>query len=386
MAGGPPAMARPPRWPAGRWLRGVALLAFGLAGIGCGGAPEASPALGAVVVEPYVAEGEWAEALRRCLAVGAPGFEPCTFGELPPLGRGSRPAPTESELAGRLLVGAPWMGDHFMDLVAASPDALGWTGSITGVVIGVGVAPSFLSLRTGAVYLDPRHLARTPEEEESVRSDSAEDPRADMGGGLTFAAPWRYVRSGSVEEPVAASIQAAATLYHELAHALDQFPLQAVAAASDAATPWSFAQSHREAAVSAELPAIHPLRASRLFDLTRVTVDGEAPTPEQLGYAASDVAADLEADGATDLYAYHSPQEDLALLVEEFQMQRRLNTLREVRIEDASGALVWGQIGRIGAPVVRTRLRWVLGRLLTTGLDEALAAVDALPRPTSARP
>jgi len=317
--------------------------------------------------------------------MGTSGFVPCTFGELPPLGRGGGAGPTESELAGRLLVGDPWMGDSFMEVVAASPDALGWAGAITGVVIGAGVAPSFLSLRTGAVYLDPALLARTPEERDSLPSESAEDPRAEWGGGLRFAAPWRYLGPGSVQ-PAAPSIQASAVLYHELAHALDQFPLQAVAAASPAETPWSFAQGHRGGSVSAQLPMIHPLRASRLFDLTRVTVDGHPPTPEQLDYAASEVADDFEADGATDLYAYHSPQEDLALLVEEFQMRRRLGVPRELRIEDASGALVWGQIGRIGVPVVRTRLRWVLGRLLTGGLEQALEDVDALPAPTPVRP
>ena len=96
------------------------------------------------------------------------------------------------------------------------------------------------------------------------------------------------------------------------------------------------------------------------------------------------MAADFEADAATDPYAYFDPQEDLAMLVEEFQVARHLGVAREVFIEDRQGTVVWGQRGRIGDAAVKTRLRWVIQELFPGGVDAALEAVDRLPAPGSA--
>jgi hypothetical protein len=360
----------------------AALLAVALLGA-CGGS-DGDPRLEGVRVAPFRADDPWAEALQECLAIGGADFEPCSFDRLPPLTRQGA-VPTLADVASRLLVGQPWMGERLLEVFDAAPDTLRWAGSITGIVVGAGIAPSFLSLRTGAIYLDPRHLAVTADE--LAEASGGVDPREDYEAPLRFTTPWRYAVPEHARGLEAVLPGTAAVLYHELAHALDQFPAADVLGASGSVTPIEFVRGRADdQSVSSQLPEVHPLTASRLFDLTRVTVDGDTPSADQREFTAAQAASDFEHDGATDFYAYFSPQEDLALLVEEFQVSRWFGTDRELVVEDRQDGVVWGQAGRIGAPQIRTRLRWVLSGLLPAGLDEALEAVDRLQPPTSLSP
>ncbi len=366
------------RLPAGGLGGASAWLSLLLALPGCGGDDEPSVPAG-VRVEPFVEGGPWDQPLRDCLAVGGADFEPCDFTTLPPLAR-ELGTPTADDLAERLLVSEPWMGERLLAVLEAAPDSLTWAASVTGIVVGAGIAPSFLSVRTGAIYLDARHLAIT--EEEWRQASGGADRRGVHADELLFVATWAYDVPAQAEGFDALLPRAAAVMYHELAHALDRFPAAALAAADAGATPREFADARHADSASGRLPDTHPLQASRLFDLTRVTVDDDPPTADQLAFTGAQAAAELQGDAATDFYAYFDPQEDVALLVEEFQLARHLGVPREVYVEDREGGLVWGQRGRIGEPAVKARLRWVLQELLPSGSREALEAVDRLPAPS----
>lgn len=372
---------RPPAGPAALGL-GLALLWCA----GCGGDEELAGATG-VHVEPYVDDGPLDAALRRCLALGGVDFEPCDLDSLPPLAR-EVGTPTTDDVARRLLVSHPWMGDRLLAVLEAAPEALAWSSSITGIVAGAGIAPSFLSLRTGAIYLDPRHLAIT--DEEWLQASGGEDPRGQHAQDLRFSTSWGYAVPADAQGIDALLPKAAAVLYHELAHALDRFPPDALVAA-DGATPLRpLADARYADSVSGRLPDAHPLQAGPLFELTRVTVDGDEPSEAQRAYTAEQAAADFAGDVATDFYAYFDPQEDVALLIEELQVARHFGVRRQVSVHARGGGegdgetaqATWTQRGRIGDPAIRARLRWVVENLLPSGVDEALEAVDRLPAPT----
>lgn len=355
----------------------IALLA-----VGCG--PDLSlPEQPGVHVEPFVEDGPWDEPLRRCLALGGVAFEPCDFATLPPLAR-ELGTPTTDDLADRLLVSEPWMGERLLDVLDAAPQSTDWTASVTGIVVGAGISPSFLSLRTGAIYLDARRLAIT--HEEWLEASGGEDPRASFADDLSFATTWAYDVPDETEGFDALLPRAAAVLYHELAHALDRFPADALVAAQASTLPRELADGRHADSVSGRLPDAHPLQAGPLFDLTKVTVDGDSPTPTQRAYTGQEAAAEFEPDAATDFYAYFSPQEDVALLIEEFQVVRHFGVARDVFIEDLEGTTVWSQRGRIGAAQIKPRLRWILQELLPGGVEEALEAVDALAAPRAVQP
>ena len=247
--------------------------------VGCGSHGQPSVPQG-VRVEPFVEDGVWDQALRDCLALGGDDFEPCDFATLPPLAR-QLGTPTADDVAERLLVSQPWMGERLLAVLEAAPESLTWAASVTGIVVGAGIAPSFMSVRTGAIYLDARHLAIS--DQEWVQASGGVDGRGGHADELSFAATWRYPPPTDAQGNEAQGFdallpRAAAVMYHELAHALDRFPAAELVAADPGDRPQEFAEHRNAGSVAARLPGIHPLQAGRLFDLTRVTVDDDPPT------------------------------------------------------------------------------------------------------------
>ncbi len=332
----------------------------------------------------------------------------CPLSRLPLLSAGaSDGVPSLEAILDRVLVSHDWMGavfEQFLRTQDVHGDLRRLLGSVTAIVLGAHVRPSYYWSATGAIYIDAERLWLTAQQRDVI--GEAPDFRADFDRDLQFSAPWRYTignAEAQLDFPFDRRAQSrdigyliyelGPLLYHELAHASDFFPSAArtvvdatrlVYAAAPAVLP------------SDRLAGSQPLSSAEMFALARVKFFGAAPTAAQKAYTPAQVASFFRADRATDEYSYAKPdgavnsREDLAMLFEEFMMSHRHGVRRDVaftsRLRDGqTGAdliVAWGSRGRIGEAAIRPRLRQVLGEI-APWIDGT--AADALPAPVAMR-
>ncbi|MCY7316893.1 MAG: immunoglobulin domain-containing protein [Rubrivivax sp.] len=151
-------------------------------------------------VQPYRLMSPHATNLARCVFDPALFFNNgntnlCTLGTLPLLAQQTAGAvPTVAQVMDRVLVSHDWMGARFEQFLLtqdASGDFRRLLGSVTSIVIGAHVRPSFYWAATGAIYLDADNLWLSPAERDSV--SEVPDYRAGFGGELDYTGLWRYV-------------------------------------------------------------------------------------------------------------------------------------------------------------------------------------------------
>jgi hypothetical protein len=279
-------------------------------------------------------------------------------------------------------------------------------GSVTAVVIGSHVRPSFYWALTGAIYLDAVDVWRTPAERDTV--SEVPDPRSDFGRELAYASPWRYTVGNSAAQlnfprPARQSRDASylvyelgQLLYHELAHANDFMP-PAQRARVQANRVFFASVPGVGLLPSDRLAATMPLSSQQCFGLASVKFFGASASVEQKSWSPVQVADFFRGDRATDEYSYSRPpgaavsREDIAMLFEEFMMSHRHGTRRDVAFTtpffagatSADLIVAWGSRGRIGETAVRPRVRQIVADL-APWID--LNAVDVLPAPLAMRP
>lgn len=308
----------------------------------------------------------------------------------------------------RVLVSHDWMGEVFERFLRTQDvhgDFRRLLGSVTAVVIGSHIRPSFYWSATGAIYIDAENLWLNAAQRDVI--GEVPDYRLKFDDELNFGGPWRYTIGNSeaqLDFPPDSRTPSRDTsyllyelgrlMYHELAHANDFFPSAVRASVDPSRLVYQAVPPTRP---SDRLAQRYPLTSAEMFDLARVKFFGVAPTEVQKAYTPAEVGDFFRVDVATDEYNYSRPAgvanslEDLAMLFEEFMMSHRHGVRRDVAfttkvLDGQTGAdliVAWGSRGRIGEPTIRPRARQVIGEL-APWID--VAAVDALPAPVPMRP
>jgi len=366
--------------------------------------------------KPYQPNADYGDVLLPCVTPVVIG-DLCTFKTLPMVGMDNR-APLVADLMARLITSHPWMPKRFRQVVSALPeDVLLLMRSVTAVVIASSVERSYYSPVSGAIYLNPDYFWVTDEERRTL--PDAPDYGADNSQGLGFVDLWRYVKNGDYawgspfdtdangNRPLEEVIQQAArVLYHELAHAADSFPF-AEMEAIDRKQPklvegvtfedWGdyIPPDYDYETASSQLLQQYPLQADKLVGVANALFGDSEPTLAESRLSARQVGALFEPDGATDLYAYYTQYEDLAMLFEEAMMAIHFDIRRDVAfgpvpaddrdpLACSSYKVAWGMHGRIGAPQLRQRIDLVLAQLLPE--RDYRSELNALPAPVAMNP
>ena len=363
-------------------------------------------------VYPYLAGGRYASVLVRCVydagqVGGGANVNLCATSQLPFLGQETRGAtPTVEQVMDRVLVSHDWLGRNFEAFLRTQDpqgDFRRMLGSVTAVVLGTQVRPSFYWAATGAIYLDGDNFWRTPEERDTV--NEAPDYRSEFEAALNYSDLWRYVKDNksvfAYYDPAArisrndedVRNESAWLMYHELGHALDFMPPSQYSAVNTRFSAWAniYPRFAAAALASDALERNFPLTSDVMRSLAQVKYRGVAASAEQQAYTPEQVAAFFTIDVASDDYAYTASTEDAAMTFEEFMMSRRLGMQRDVAITDkstptsTSATLIvrWGQRGRIGEPTLKPRAALMVQEL-APWLD--VAEVEQLPAPIPLRP
>lgn len=354
-------------------------------------------------------DGPYAEVLAQCA------FEhvrdarnditrACTMETLPLLGQEEADVDIDLILS-RTLVSHDWMAVRFEQLLEQLPeDLLQLFQSVTAVVIGADIRPSYYWTATGAIYLDPSRLWLTEAEKNTI--SRAPDFRADFGRELAFTVLWRYVKDGDdawrsyslagpeTQRPLSDIVHPMASLlFHELAHANDFIPPAQIPHLDPQYTVIEAAVALERDNISAQLRNAMPLRSRMLFELAQVMYVGDSATSAQRALTAEQVGLEFAIDAANDTYAYSTSAEDTAMLFEEAMMQYHFGIERDLAFTDTpnqSGALCndyvvrWGSRGRVGEPSVLARLELILPLFLDR--NDVSDYVEALGAPASLEP
>ena len=361
-------------------------------------------------VYAYRPQGPHASKLQGCVYDTALAFgnkyNLCAMLSMPVLAsKAAGGIPTVEQVMDHVVVSHDWMGRNFEQLLRnhdPNGDFRRMLSSVTAVVIGSHIRPSFYYPGTGAIYLDASSFWLTPEERDTL--NEVPDYRSAFGDGLMVDYLWRYVLGGKSlfsyfdpEERVTRQLidvrnEVAPLLYHELGHALDFLPPSDYAALRSEMSAWAFIARRYfdERLTSDTMPRGFPLNSALLKELAKVRYQGATATAEQKALTPEEVGRSFAADQAVDEYSYSSPREDVAMMLEEFMMSHRLGIPRDLAFtgpigpEDTTRSIIvrWGQRGRIGQPALANRARAVV-RELVPWVD--VTEVDRLPAPISLR-
>ena len=365
-------------------------------------------------VYPFRASGPYADRLVDCVYSPELYFlngrtNLCTLAQLPLLAASAADGvPGVEAIMDRVLVSHDWMGEVFERFLRTQDvhgDFRRLLGSVTAIVLGSHVRPSYSWSATGAIYIDAENLWLTARQRDLI--GEAPDYRLSYDDELNFGGPWRYTIGNSeaqldfprdsrtlTRDESYLVYELGPLLYHELAHANDLFP----SAMRGTVEPSRFVyQAVPATQPSDRLASSHPLASAEMFALAQVKFFGAAPTVAQKAYTPAQVADFFRFDRATDEYNYSKPagvansREDLAMLFEEFMMSYRHGVRRDVafttRPQDGQQAadviVAWGSRGRIGEASILPRVRQVLGEI-APWIDAG--AADTLPAPVPMRP
>ena len=348
---------------------------------------------------PYVATGPYADALRPCIYAGDAQQTDCALERLPFLGT-EFAAPSVADVMTRVLVSHRWMGDSLRELLERLPTDLRLlTRSLTTIVIASDIRPAYYWARTGAIYLDAAFFWRTPEERAVVTME--EDFRAGFGNRMQFSIPWRYVRDNVAwNDPAGASGTTRADrllpfvaflLYHELSHAADFMPAEALDRLDPADTALDAIWAQRTAWPSSRLATEMPLRSGLMRALGEVFFRGRPSTLEEEALLPGDIVEAFSTDGAVDFYSYSSPFEDLADLHETALMSYHHDFEKDVAVVGTEGdgrddaVVAWGQRGRMTDPSVIDRMRFVIDAMYPGDAQELHGYLNGRPAPVPMR-
>ncbi len=320
--------------------------------------------------------------LRDC-AIAESEAELCIMEALPLIGQATA-APTTQDIADRLVVSHPWMGDRFLEaLELLPPDIKTLLKGVTAIVIDDDIRPAYYSSNTAAIYIDPAYLWLTLEEKGTI--SRVADFRSNYGQALQFLQAWRYVKNSdyayyyySLDGTETRQINdilypLAALLYHELAHANDMVPPSRIASLDRSQTPREAVRTLDPYRISLQLEESAPLTSQVWKALARVLYFGEPVSAAQSNYTASFVGNDFHLDAANWPYAYATPREDVAILFEEAMMKYHFDIDRDIAflprpLANARACddyiVKWGRRNRLGEPRVKARAAFVAAELL----------------------
>lgn len=336
-------------------------------------------------LHPHNPSTEWADALAGC-ALADDLFRLCALDTLPYLGTITQ-SPTVNDVMDRTAVSHDWMGARFKQVLNRLPrEMLKMFRSVTAVVISSDIRPSFYSPISGAVYLDPQDLWLTPRERNMISWE--EDYRSEFGSSLQFDAFSFYVSGGedawksssdysdgatrNIEDVV---LPMAYLLAHELAHAGDAVPPTLMPASYSTALPIEVYFNNQSRSATTDLENTYPLNSELLHRIGGVLYQGDSPSSQIEALTATEVGLEFAQDSANTMYAYSTPFEDTASLIEEVLLSHYFG-LDKVQsfVEMPPGEdpqcndfrLRWGSLNRVSKPEIKERARLVLAAVLGT--------------------
>jgi hypothetical protein len=358
-------------------------------------------------VHAYKAGGRYASVLQRCsydanTRVQEGDQSLCPLSVLPFLAQDSGGAiPSVEQVMDHVLVSHDWLGRNFEQFLRTRDtrgDVRRMLLSVTAIVLGTGVRPSFYTPGTAAIYLDGDSFWLTPEERDTV--NESPDYRAAFDSNLQYGVLWRYVKDNQSifryfdpERRASRNIDDVASdafplLFHELGHALDYVPPSVYGGFFNNNSPWQNIAPRYSAYLMASdtLTAEFPLRSTTMAGLAAVKYRGASATTEQRALTPTQVGSHFMNDVATDDYSYTADTEDLAMLVEEVLMAKRYGARRDMAFTDKFGSgatsssiiVRWGQRGRVGEASIGPRARRMT-QLLTPWLPQGDADWVAAP-------
>jgi hypothetical protein len=344
-------------------------------------------------VYAYRAASPYANVLARCvyeasLRYTGANANVCALSTLPFLAQETKgETPSVEQVMNRVVVSHDWLGRNFENFLRTQDtrgDFRRMLNSVTAIVLGTQVRPSFYYALTGAIYLDGDNFWLTPEERDTV--NEAPDFRSNFDRELQYGGLWRYVQNNQSifvffdpRSRVTRSVdylqnESGWLMYHELGHALDFLPPSQYGSLNNSISAWANIAPRYSARqlTSDVVPAAYPLTSTVMLDLGQVKFQGAATTAAQRAYTPLDVAGFFSTDTATDEYSYSTRREDTAMTLEEFLMSHRLGIRRDKAITDkitssttASTLIVrWGQRGRIGEPAIKPRAKAIVQQLV----------------------
>lgn len=342
-------------------------------------------------VYPYRSESPYAAILRQCALVKNPELA-CSLETLPFLAQ-VNPIVTRETILNRLLVTHSWMGERFETLLTEAPDnIIPLFGSITSIVIGSTVRPSYYWAGTGAIHLDPGGLWLSVEEKANVAV--TEDFRSDFGDDLQF---WFFESMRLGNKGVGKYYSLTDTtlrpyedikypiyrlLYHELAHAVDYLSTESVPTLLSSVVPAAALLANENFFISPRFTADLPLNSLPLLAVGQVSFHGVDATSIEASYTPAYLGNEMEGDGSAKLYAYSSIREDfstaftLAMMKLSFDIDLYaafVNKPADLDNYDCGDLLVgWGQKNRLADPLVSARAKWAMESVygVSPGIDE----------------
>ena len=204
----------------------------------------------------------------------------------------------------RVVVSHDWLGRNFENFLRtqdAQGDFRRLLKSVTAVVLGTQVRPSFYYALTGAIYLDGDNFWLSPEERDTV--NEAPDFRSDFGSALQYSDMWRYVqnnlsifvafnpRSRLTRDVAYLLNESGWLMYHELGHAQDFLPSSQYAGLNAALDPWGNIgprYANRQL-MSDSLRINFGLASSEMNGLAQVKFIGATANDTQRGYTPDQV-------------------------------------------------------------------------------------------------
>ncbi|MFX4228517.1 MAG: hypothetical protein ACFHHU_11745 [Porticoccaceae bacterium] len=320
----------------------------------------------------------------------------CTLDTIPLLGQTSSIITPQAVLE-KTLVSHQWIAERWEALLPLLPDdLLQLMGSLTGVVIGADIRPSFYTTQSGAMYLDAAFFWLSNAEKADI--DTEPDFRSGFGSDLQFITLTRYIRdndyawrsyslNGTDERNLEDLVEPLSSLlFHELGHANDFFPKSSFGSLNNSNSVLSEGDRLASSRVSSALVNFSPLTSELLVDVAQVLFQGATATDPILELATEDVAAEFSVDVANDDYAYTNQFEDLAMLLEEVMMNYHFGIDRDIAYIDRPATessfcvdypVRWGQRSRIGDPGVKARARYMLQVMLNqTDVSEYIDDLD----------
>lgn len=265
-----------------------------------------------------------AETIKKC-AFADKAKDSCTIKDSPLIGIGKSSLSVE-DILNKTMTSNPIYIDTFRSVLNSMPkESLMMFGSVNAVVISERILPSFYTYQSGAIYLSASYFWKTPEEK--AAATPKRDFRESFGVTLQFSETSDYVKDNkSIYESNRAKYRTNAELapmlirliFHELAHANDFFPRNFYNSKDLDLSKTYYEMTDARWEKEEILSQKHKtnLKSDILLNIGKVLFQGDTPLKSDLDTTAYVVLEEFKNDGAADMYAYSTPREDLAMLVE----------------------------------------------------------------------
>lgn len=338
-------------------------------------------------VYPLYPDAPYAQKAAEC--VYNFGEKSCLVAEVPLLGLYGNV--TVESIMKRTLVSHPFLGEAFREvLLRLKPETLEMFGAVSAIVISDLINPSFYLNDSGAIYLSGRYFWRTPEERKLVTQ--VIDGRSSAVFSLPYLFDSDYVVNGqSIEtresdshrtyEEIARIVSR--LLFHELAHANDYFERSFYRSEDfnehKTYDELAYERYSTSKLISQRLP-VH-VKSEILIKAGQIWFQGEKATEEDKKTTVETIIKEFTNDVASDVYAYSTHHEDLAMLTEEALMLTLLNYSRYVAIVQLPHAdykptpefawpISWAVKKRIADPVIKPRAIFAVENVLNKNLAQ----------------